>query len=104
MPTWPTSSGASQNTPAGNSTSCCPGTGIRNLTYASAEQSILQPRPDAYACPWLRRGGDAGDLGPGLEGLGPGGLILGGGHSVTAEVEEVADPVMGGQKALCLAG
>ena len=31
------------------------------------------------ACPWSRRGGDAGDLGPGLDGLGPGGPMLGSG-------------------------
>ncbi len=31
------------------------------------------------ACSWLRRSGDAGDLGPNLKGLGPGGSILGGG-------------------------
>ena len=34
---------------------------------------------------WLRRSGDAGDLGSNLEGLGAGKSILGGGHSVTAE-------------------
>ena len=29
---------------------------------------------------------------------------MGGGYLVTAEVEEVVDPVMGGQETLCLAG
>jgi len=43
----------------------------------------------------LRRGGDAGDLGPNLHGLGPGGSILGGWNVVTAEQEEGVDPVMG---------
>ncbi len=52
----------------------------------------------------LHRSGDAGDLGPHLEGLGPGGSILDGWNCVAAEMEEVADPVMGGQEALCLAG
>jgi len=47
------------------------------------------------ACSQLRRSGDAADLGPNLHGLGPGGSILGGGHSVAAEQEEVVDPVMG---------
>ncbi len=61
-------------------------------------------RATRTACPWLRRSGEAGDLGPNLEGLGPGGSILRGGHSVTAEVEEVVDPVVGGQEALRLAG
>ena len=56
------------------------------------------------ACSWLRRSGDAGDLGPSLEGLAPGGSILGGGHLMAAKVEEVADPIVGGQEALRLAG
>jgi len=55
------------------------------------------------ACPWLRRSGDAGDLGPNLEGLGPGGSILCGGHLMAAEVEQVVDSVVGGKEALCLA-
>ncbi len=56
------------------------------------------------AYPWLRRSGDAGDLGPNLKGSGPGGSILGGRNLVTAELEEVVDPVVGGQEALRLAG
>jgi len=52
----------------------------------------------------LRRSGDAGDLGPNLEGLNPDGSILGGGHLMAAEVEKVVDPVMGGQETLRLAG
>ena len=56
------------------------------------------------ACPWLHRSGDASHLGPNLKGLGPDGSIPGGGHLVKPEVEEVADTVMGGQKALCLPG
>jgi len=35
--------------------------------------------------------------------LGPGGSILGGWNLVTVEVEEVVDPVMGGQETLRLA-
>ena len=54
------------------------------------------------ACPWLRCSGDAGDLGPNLKGSGPGGSILGGWNLVSAEQEEVVDPVVGGQEALCL--
>jgi len=53
---------------------------------------------------WLRRSSDAGDLGPNLIGLGPGGSILGGWNVVAAELEEVVDPVVGGQEALRLAG
>ncbi len=56
------------------------------------------------ACPWLRRSGDAGDLGPNLEGLDPGGSILRGWNLMAAEVEQVADPVMGGQEALSVPG
>jgi len=48
--------------------------------------------------------GNAGDLGPGLEGLGPSGSILGGGKAVAAEGNEVADPVMGGEDALSVPG
>ena len=44
------------------------------------------------ACPWLRRSGDAGDLGPNLKGSGPSCLILGGWDLVSAEQEEVVDP------------
>src|SRR3954464_1559436 len=47
--------------------------------------------------------GHAGDLGPGLEGLGPGGSILVGGEVIAGGVEEVVDPVMGGEEALGLA-
>ena len=53
---------------------------------------------------WLRRSGDAGHLGPSLEGLGAGGSMLGGWNLVAAEQEEVVDPVVGGQEALRLAG
>ena len=56
------------------------------------------------ACWWLRCSGNAGDLGPNLKGLGAGGPILGGRHLMAAEVEEVIDPVVGGQEALRLAG
>jgi len=52
----------------------------------------------------LRRSGDAADLGPNLEGLDPGGSILDGWNSVAAELEEVVDPIMGGEEALGLAG
>jgi hypothetical protein len=52
----------------------------------------------------LRRSGDAGDLGPNLKGLGPGGSMLGGWKMVAAEQEEVVDPVVGGAEASCLAG
>jgi len=53
---------------------------------------------------WLRRGGNAGDLGPGPERLGASGAILGGRKAVTSEVEQVADSIVGGEEALCLSG
>ncbi len=40
------------------------------------------------ACLWLGQGGDAGDFGPNLKGLGLGGSILGGWNLVTAKQEE----------------
>jgi len=56
------------------------------------------------SCSWLCRSGDAGDLGPNLKGLASGGSIQDGWNLVAAEQEEVVDPVVGGQEALCLAG
>jgi hypothetical protein len=47
--------------------------------------------------------GHGGDLGPGLEGLGPGGSIRVGGEVIAAEVEQVADLVVSGEEALRLA-
>ena len=43
--------------------------------------------------------GNAGDVGPGLEGLGPGGSVMGGGEVVATEVEEVVGSVVGGEEA-----
>ena len=48
--------------------------------------------------------GHAGDLGPGLEGLGSGGSILAGGEVIAAEVEEIVDLIVGGEEALGLTG
>src|SRR4051812_46031528 len=45
----------------------------------------------------------AGDLGPGLKGLGPGGPVLGGRAVIAAEVEEVVDLIVGGEEAFGLA-
>ena len=52
----------------------------------------------------LCRSGDAGDLGSNLKGLGPGGSMPDGWNLGTAKQEEVADPVVAGEEALCLAG
>ena len=51
-----------------------------------------------------RHAGNAGHFGPGLEGTGPSGSVLGGGEVIAAEVEEVADLVVGGEEALRLPG
>ena len=48
--------------------------------------------------------GHAGDRGPGLEGLGPGGSILAGGAVIAAEVEEVGNLIVSGEEALNLTG
>ena len=48
--------------------------------------------------------GHAGDLGPGLEGLGPGGSIRVGGAVIAAEVEEIVDLIGSGEEALSLGG
>ena len=47
--------------------------------------------------------GHASDLGPGLEGLGPGGSILGGRAVIAAKVEQVVDLIVSGEEALSLA-
>ena len=48
--------------------------------------------------------GHAGDLGPGLKGLGPGGSVLGGRAVIAAEVEEIVDLIVSGEEALGLPG
>ena len=52
----------------------------------------------------LRHPGSAGDLGPGLEGLGSSGSILVSWKAIAVEMKEVVDARMGGEKALCLPG
>src|SRR3954447_10641949 len=47
--------------------------------------------------------GHTGDLGPGLEGLGPGGSILAGRAVIAAEVEQVVDLIVSREEALGLA-
>ncbi len=63
----------------------------------------LRWRAIRTAWSWLRRSGDAGDLGPNLEGLGPRGSILGGKRLMAAKVEAAADSVVGRKEALRLA-
>src|SRR3954471_6296654 len=72
--------------------------GTVNL-IGSGRDKAHEGRSHEGLCP----SGHAGDLGPGLKGLGPGGSVLGGGAVIAAEMEEIVDPVMGGEEALGLA-
>src|SRR3954470_15521746 len=72
--------------------------GTVNL-IGSGRDKAHKGRSHERLCP----SGHAGDLGPGLKGLGPGGSILGGREVIAAEVEQVVDPVVGGEEALGLA-
>ncbi len=92
----------------GNATGICPSSDrkeecrvSRGSTWSSGVSGAGHPGPHRQlvglrsrwaairtAWPWLRRSGDAADLGPNLEGLGPGGSILRGGHFMAAEQEE----------------
>ena len=54
--------------------------------------------------PALRSSCDTGDLSPDLQGLPPGGAVLGGGDVIAAESKEVVDLIMGRKKPLRLAG
>src|ERR1700761_6327145 len=60
----------------------------------------------SYTTPWdtirLCHCGDAGELRPDLKCLGPGTSILFGWKVVAAEMKEVVDPSMGGEKTLRL--
>src|SRR4051794_5519576 len=59
--------------------------------------------PQSAAGPTLMREPcHAGDLGPGLKGLGAGSSILADGDAVAAEMKEVVDLIVGGEETLCL--
>src|SRR3954471_293691 len=73
--------------------------GTVNL-IGSGRDKAHEGRSHERLCP----SGHAGDLSPGLEGLGSGGSILGGGAVIAAEVEQVVDLVVSGEEALSLAG
>src|SRR5215203_4134276 len=75
------------------------GRGTVNL-IGSDRDTAHEGRSHEGLCP----SGHAGDLGPGLEGLGSGGSILDGREVIAAEVEQVVDPIVGGEEALSLAG
>src|SRR3982751_4223428 len=84
-------------TPATSAPSTSSG-GTVNLIGAGRDRAH-EGRSHEGLCP----SGHAGDLGPGLKGLGPGGSVLGGRAVIAAEMEEIVDPVMGGEEALGLA-
>src|SRR3954462_9722566 len=73
--------------------------GTVNL-IGSGRHKVHEGRSHEGLCP----SGHAGDLGPGLKGLGPGGSILAGGAVIAAEVEEVGNLIVSGEEALSLAG
>ena len=68
-------------------------------SIGSGRAKAHEGRSHERLCP----NGNAGDLGPGLEGLGSGGSILGGGAVIAAEMEQVIDQIVGGEGALGLA-
>src|SRR4051812_23402741 len=93
---------ARSQTVAGSSTAISSASGQTSIGGPSQPPRANQPEMVSHEglCP----SGHAGDLGPGLEGLGSGCSILAGGAVIAAEVEEVADLVVGGEEALSLAG
>src|SRR3954463_8109761 len=104
-PAWSHSAGPRNrrrkpNTPAWPSwRAACVCVGTVNL-IGSGRDKAHEGRSHEGLCPR----GHAGDLGPGLEGLGPGGSILTGGAAIAAEVEQVVDLIVSGEEALSLAG
>src|SRR3954471_21732575 len=72
--------------------------GTVNL-IGSGRDKAHEGRSHEGLCP----SGHAGDLGPGLKGLAPGGSILGGWAVIAAEVEQVVDLIVSGEEALGLA-
>ena len=64
----------------------------------------IDTRNPGWTHGWLCQSGNPGDLGPGLEGLGPGGSIVRGGKVIAAEVEEVVDLIVGREETLSLSG
>ena len=73
--------------------------GTVNL-IGSGHDKAHEARSHEGLCP----SGHAGDRGPGLEGLGPGGSILAGRAVIAAEMEQVVDLIVSGEEALGLTG
>jgi len=77
---------------------CLAALGTVNL-IGSGRDTAHEGRSHEGLCP----SGHAGDLGPGLKGLGSGGSILAGRAVIAAEVEQVVDLIVGREEALGLA-
>ena len=73
--------------------------GTVNL-IGSGHDKAHEARSHEGLCP----SGHAGDRGPGLEGLGPGGSILIGSKVVATEMKQVVDLVVSREEALRLTG
>ena len=74
---------------------------------AAGHRQLVRLRSRRYArlgLSALCQSGHAGDLDPGLKGLGPGSSVLIGGDVIAAEEEEIVDLIVGGEETLCLAG
>src|ERR1700757_3749208 len=79
------------------------------VRFKPGYRQLVWLRSKRYARPGLGvlrlcQSGRTGDLRPGLKGLGPGSSILIGGDVIAAEVEQIVDPLMGGEEAVRLAG
>ena len=81
--------------------SYCVGMGIVKLSGESRELGELDGAPGwCGLCGLL----DATDVVPRLEGAGPIGAVVGGGHAVAGQEEKVVDLVVGGEEALGMPG
>src|SRR3954471_9588590 len=113
-PVWTTARGILPSCGTWHSTSCRRMAQRRRCAASFTGQGGTTPISAAslpcseVRLPWahgsLCQSGNPGDLGPGLEGLGPGGSILRGGKVIAAEVEEVVDLIVGGEETLGLSG
>src|SRR4051794_30504452 len=79
-----------------------PGNGYEGTVnlIGSGRDKVHEGRSHEGLCP----SGHAGDRGPGLKGLGPGGSILAGGAGIAAGGGEGGNLIVGGEEAVRLAG
>ena len=69
-----------------------PGRGLRQLVWGRFAQRVL--KWVQLGMPGSRSQASAGDFGPGFEGLGPGGSVVGDRAVVSTKVEEVGDRIV----------